>query len=105
MTSQEYLIAGYLYSNSFQRSADLRRIFLVDADLAFPLTSLIQVTGGGQYDPDLRRVNFLSVTIVRNLHCWELAGTFQRYASGELRFNASMGLKAFPGERVPLVGL
>jgi hypothetical protein len=104
-TSQEYLIAGYLYGNSFQQSADIRRIFLVDADIAFPLTALIQVAGSGQYDADRGRLNFFTVTVVRNLHCWELAGTFQRFASGELRFNASLGLTAFPGERVPLIGL
>jgi len=104
-TSQEYLIAGYLYGSSFQQAADIRRIFLVDADFTVPLTSRIQVTGSGQVDADLGRLNFFTVTVVRNLHCWELAGTFQRFASGELRFNASIGLAAFPTERVPLIGL
>ncbi len=104
-TSQEYLIASYLYGASVQQGGPVPRIFLTDLEVALPLLPGVQVTGAGQYDADLRRVNFFTVTVVRNLHCWELAGMFQRYASGELRFNASIGLAAFPGERVPLIGL
>jgi hypothetical protein len=50
-------------------------------------------------------VHWYTISVTRNLHCWELVGTFQHYLSGDYRFNASVGLLAFPVERVPLIGL
>ncbi|MEK7475292.1 MAG: LptA/OstA family protein [Candidatus Coatesbacteria bacterium] len=104
-TSQDYRLARFVYGASFQDDFQYRNIFVVDADASFPIAPGITVGAFGQWDAAARRVHWYTISVTRNLHCWELVGTFQRYVSGEYRFNASVGLIAFPVERVPLIGL
>ncbi|MEK7767754.1 MAG: hypothetical protein AAB368_16110, partial [bacterium] len=119
-TSPEYRVAQHLYGSSFQNASIYPRIVLLNADVTVPLTSRLRVSLLSQFDlqppPDLylypaargrvqRHIRYYTVTVTRDLHCWELTGAFERYATGELRFNASLNLKAFPTERVPLLSL
>jgi len=101
-TSQEYRLARYVYGESFQN--DLH-IFVVDADASFPVAPGVKVGAFGQWDNAVHRVHWYTVSVTRNLHCWELVCTYQRFASNEYRFNVGIGLVAFPGERLPVVGL
>jgi hypothetical protein len=104
-TSQDYRLARYVYGASFQDDFQFRNIFVVDADASFPVAPGVTVAAFGQWDASVRRVHWYTISVTRNLHCWELVGTFQHYLSGDYRFNASVGLLAFPVERVPLIGL
>jgi len=102
-TSQEYQLARYLYGASYQDSLRYRDIFIVDGEAGFPVAPGLTASALGQWDASVHRVHWYMISLRRDLHCWELIGTFQHYVSGENRFNASIGLVAFPGERAPLV--
>ena len=104
-TSQEYRIASYLYGPSFQGSDLYPNIFYVDGEVGAYILPGIRVGAFGQYDIEFHRLHHYTLTVARDLHCWELIGSFDRYADGGYRFNASMSLKAFPMDRIPLVSL
>jgi hypothetical protein len=103
-TAQDYLIAQKLYGASYQSYLLYPEIFLVDGEVSFRLIPRVKVTATGQYDVTARRVLFYTLTATRNLHCWELTAAFQRYITGEYRFQAGLALTAIPMESIPLVG-
>lgn len=104
-TAQDYRLARYLYGSSFQDANGFARILTVDAEAVTPILPNLRGSALAQWDGNARRVHVFTATLTRNLHCWELQGTFQRFADGELRFHLSLGLAAFPAERVPLLSL
>ncbi len=104
-TAQDYRLARYLYGASFQDAYAFAKILTVDAELTTPILPHLRGSAIAQWDGTQRRVHAFAATLTRDLHCWELTGTFQRFADGELRFHLSLGLVAFPAERVPLLGL
>ena len=105
VTSQEYLMARHLYGSSFQLASMYPRILLMDTEALVPLTSRLNAGFYGQYDFSTHNLRFYSVSLTRDLHCWNLMGNFQKFITGEYRFDASISLKAFPRERLPLIGL
>ncbi len=121
-TSRNYIVTREVYYGPALYTSPLfnRRLIYLDGTLGFPLTSLIRVEATGQLDlapPDeiylpllLRRgdsryIRFYRIQVMRDLHCWRLVGTFERFSSGETRFSASLNLRAFPLSRVPLLTL
>jgi len=104
-TMQDYRMAEYLYADSFQSSLAWPEVFYVDAEAGFPIAPGLRAGVSGQYDAQTRQVTFYSLTLTRDLHCWEAEGSFHRYVTGELRFAASLHLKAFPKEAIPLITL
>lgn len=113
-TSQEYLLAQNLYGGSFQDAATYSRIFTIDGNLATPLAPHLRLSANGQYNPfavdpatgvpiPRGAMTFYGFSVIRELHCWELVGEFQKFPGGGYAFHASLTLRAFPREAVPLV--
>lgn len=105
VTSQEYLLARYVYQGNFQLASMFPRILLTDAEAIVPLTRRVKTGFYGQYDWQTHNLRFYSISLTRDLHCWNLVGNFQKFITGEYRFDASISLKAFPAERLPLIAL
>jgi len=101
----DYRLSRILYADSFQTAEQFPELFYTDAELAFPITPLTRAFASGQYDYQYRKVTFYTIGIIRNVHCWEVEGAYRRYMSGEYRFDASLHLKAFPREKLPLISL
>ena len=102
-TGRDYRLAQALYGGSFEDAGlGVRRILTLDGSVGFPIGARVRATAAGQWDLAAHRVPWVTATLTRNLHCWELVGSVQRSASGEWRFSAGLGLSAFPSERVPL---
>jgi hypothetical protein len=102
-TSGDYRMAEYLFADSFQDSSQYPELFYVDAEAVSPIAPHLKASFAGQYDAQTRKLSCYSVGLTRDLHCWELEGAYHRYVTGEYRFTASIRLKAFPGEQLPLV--
>ncbi len=98
-------MAESLYGPSFLDSSSTPTIFIVDATVMTPVAPRVRAEVGGQYDAGLHKVRFYSVSVTRDLHCWELNGTYHRFMTGEYRFGAALSVKAFPQQRLPLLGL
>lgn len=103
--SMDYRLSKYLFADSFQDSAQFPELFYTDAEMSVPLTRLTRAYASGQYDYQYKRVSFYTVGVVRNVHCWEVDAAYHRYMDGEYRFDASLHLKAFPLEKLPLISL
>jgi hypothetical protein len=103
-TSQDYMISRQLYGLGYQDPVKYPRIFLTDGEAAFSILPRVRVSACGQYDLQARQVLFYTCSVTRNLHCWELTATFQKFINGEYRYQASLSLTAFPTEGIPLVG-
>lgn len=104
-TGQAYRMSQHVYGPSFQDASLYPYFLLLDGDVTVPITARIDVTANGQYDFAHARFAFYTLSVTRNLHCWEMTGTFQQYASGEFQFYVTMGLRAFPSEGIPLFRL
>jgi hypothetical protein len=104
-TAQDYRLARHLYGASYQDASAYSKILLVDAEATTPILPHLRGSAIAQWDGATRKVHVFAATLTRDLHCWELTGTFQRFADGEWRANFALGLVAFPAERLPLLGL
>lgn len=104
-TSQDYRMAEYLYAESFQTSLAFPDLYYLDAEMGFPILPRLRAVAMGQYDFQLKQLNYCTVSLIRDLHCWEAEADFHLYVTGEYRVNLSLRLKAFPKETIPLIAL